>query len=52
MASTTKKLKVRRKIRKAALGKSRKLHAMKFGTTAPNLPLNMPNAQEAAQKAN
>ena len=48
MASVTKKLKVRRKLRKATLGKSRKLLAKKFGTTAPNLPLNKPNAQEAA----
>ena len=52
MASVTKKLKVRRKIRKAALGQTRKLYTAKFGTTAPNLPLNMPNANEAAQKAN
>lgn len=51
MASTTKKLKVRRKLRKAALGKVRKLKALKFGTTAANLPLNMPNAHEVAQKA-
>jgi len=51
MASTTKKLKVRRKLRKAALGKNRKLLAKKLGTTAPNLPLNKPNANEKAQQS-
>ena len=46
MASTTKKLKVRRKLRKIALGKVRKARAKKLGTTAPNLPLTKPNANE------
>ena len=51
MASTTKKVKVRRLINLAKAGKSRK-NAMKLhGSTAKNLPLNMPNAQEKAHAA-
>lgn len=51
MASTTKKLKVRRKLRKAVLGKRRKASANNYGTTAANLPLNKPNAHEVAMAA-
>lgn len=49
MASATKKLKVRRKLRKASMGTARKNAARKYGTTQPNLPLNVPNANELAQ---
>ncbi len=51
MASSTKKLKVRRLINKASKGKKRKNHESLHGSTAPNLPLNMPNANEKAQAA-
>lgn len=51
MASPTKKLKVRRKLAIAKAGKKRKNYNRKYGSTAPNLPLNMPNAQEKAVKA-
>ena len=51
MASTTKKLKVRRAIRAAKAGKLRKNAAKNHGTTAASLPLNVPNANEKAQKA-
>jgi hypothetical protein len=51
MASVTKKLKVRRAINKARAGKARKNHTRIYGSTPKDLPLNMPNAHEAAQKA-
>ncbi len=51
MASNTKKLKVRRAIRSAKAGTKRKNAARNFGTTAASLPLNVPNANEKAQKA-
>lgn len=51
MASATKKLKVRRKLTKAKKGKARKNAAKLHGSTAKNLPLNMPNANEKAQAA-
>ncbi|MEZ4743975.1 MAG: hypothetical protein R3B45_16260 [Bdellovibrionota bacterium] len=51
MASSTKKLKVRRKLNKAAKGKKRKNQMRFHGSTAPNLPLTMPNANEKAMKA-
>lgn len=51
MASTTKKLKVRRAINKARAGKARKNADRRHGSTAPSLPLNKPNANELAQKA-
>lgn len=50
MASSTKKLKVRRKLRKMTAGKKRKNMEARKGSTAPNLPLNKPNANELAQK--
>lgn len=50
MASKTTKL-VRIRERKAVRsGLKRKNHIRKHGSTAPNLPLNVPNAHEAAQK--
>ena len=51
MASTTKKLKVRRALNKARAGKKRKNAIRRHGSTIPNLPLNMPNANEKAQLA-
>ena len=52
MASPTKKSKVRRAINKARAGKKRKNKLRITGSTAPNLPLNAPNANEKAQAAN
>ncbi|NRA65026.1 MAG: hypothetical protein HRU19_11130 [Pseudobacteriovorax sp.] len=52
MASVTKKLKVRRAINKARAGKKRKNELRRNGSTAPSLPLNMPNANEKAQSKN
>ena len=51
MASNTKKLKVRRKLVAMKNGKARKNHIKLHGSTAKNLPLNMPNANEKAQTA-
>lgn len=51
MASCTKKLKVRRAINAAKAGKKRKNKLQKYGSTAANLPLNMPNANEKAAAA-
>lgn len=50
MASNTKKLKVRRAINKASAGKKRKNRLALHGSTAPNLPLDRPNAQEKSVK--
>lgn len=50
MASTTKKLKVRRKLNKANAGKKRKNRLANHGSTLKNLPLDKPNANEIAQK--
>lgn len=50
MASCKKVLKVRRKLRNAKKGTKRKNRVRRLGTTAPNLPLNMPNAHEVAQQ--
>ena len=50
MASTTKQLKVRRAIRKANAGKKRKNAAKNNGSTAADLALNKPNAEELARK--
>ncbi len=52
MASTTKQLKVRRSINKARAGKKRKNKISRLGSTAPALPLTMPNANEKAQASN
>lgn len=49
MASCKKVLKVRRKLRNATKGRKRKNRVRRLGTTAPNLPLNVPNANEQAQ---
>lgn len=49
MASPTKVHKVRKKLKKYARGKARKNQARRFGTTAPNLELNKPNANELKQ---
>lgn len=51
MASPTKKLKIRRKINKARAGKARKNAVRRDGSTAKLLPLDVPNANEKAQKA-
>ena len=51
MASATRKLKVRRALSKAKAGSQRKKHVKINGSTAPSLPLNMPNAHEKAVKA-
>jgi hypothetical protein len=51
MASVTKKLKCRRAIKKAKAGRRRKNQIAIHGSTAKNLPLDKPNANEAAQKA-
>lgn len=50
MASPTKKVKIRRKLRQAALGKRRKNAAAQHGTTQRNLPLDQPNAFERSVK--
>jgi hypothetical protein len=49
MASSTKKLKVRKRLKKASQGKARKNLLRKNGSTAPSLPLDKPNANELAQ---
>lgn len=51
MASCKKVLKVKRKLRKAKAGTKRKNKVRKLGTTRENLPLNVPNAEEAQRKA-
>lgn len=50
MASCKKVLKVRRKLRNAKKGLKRKNRVRRLGTTAPNLPLDKPNAHEIAQQ--
>jgi hypothetical protein len=49
MASPTKKHKTRRVAKLARLGKSRKNQVRLHGSTAPDLPLNKPNAHETKQ---
>ena len=49
MGSPTKKHKTRRISKLAKMGKARKNKANADGTTAPNLALNKPNANETAQ---
>ena len=51
MASPTKKLKVRRKLAQARQARRRKNHDRKHGSTAANLPLNVPNAHERSVSA-
>ena len=50
MASNTRRLKIRRALRVANAGRARKNFVNKHGTTQKNLPLNMPTANELAQK--
>ncbi len=51
MASPTKKVKVRRKINNARRARVRKNWDRTHGSTAKDLPLNRPNANERAMKA-
>ena len=51
MASKTKKTENVREKKAAKTGKATKNKVRRVGTTAPNLPLNMPNAHEKAQIA-
>lgn len=51
MASPTRILKVRRTLAKVNGGTRRKKHDHLHGSTAPDLPLNQPNANEKAQLA-
>lgn len=50
MASPTKKLKVRRKLRRLKAGRKAKNRCQRVGTTAKLLPLSKPNANEKAQQ--
>lgn len=49
MGSPTRKLKVRRALKKASMAKRRKNKLRNEGSTAARLELNMPNAQEKAK---
>lgn len=49
MTSPTAKHKTRKRLKAAALGKYRKSVVRNHGTTAPNLPLDKPNANELKQ---
>lgn len=51
MASPTKKVTIVRARKVAKQGAARKNKIRIHGTTAPNLPLDKPNANELAQKA-
>jgi hypothetical protein len=51
MASPTKKVTIVRERKKVKAGAARKNEIRRNGTTAANLPLNMPNANEKAQMA-
>ncbi len=51
MASPTKKVTIVRARKVATQGAARKNKIRRLGTTAPNLPLNKPNANEIALKA-
>lgn len=51
MASKTRKLTNIRERKASKLGAQRKNAVRRTGTTAPRLPLNMPNANEKAQAA-
>jgi hypothetical protein len=50
MASNTKRVKIRRTIKKASAGKDRKNSERNLGVVAKNLPLDKPNANELKQK--
>lgn len=49
MASATRIVKLRRKMKKAAMGSKRKAQLRIHGSTQADLPLNVPNANEKAQ---
>ena len=51
MASPTRLLKVRRKLAQVNKAKVKKSYVRNHGTTVADLPLNVPNANEIAQKA-
>lgn len=51
MSSPTKVHKRRKVLKSIARGRKRKNHDRNHGTTAPNLPLDKPNANELKQKA-
>ena len=51
MASATHIVKLRRKMKKAAMGRRRKAEMRIHGSTKADLTLNVPNANEKAQKA-
>jgi len=51
MGSPTKKHKTRRVAKLAKQGNKRKNQIRLHGTTAPNLPLDKPNANELKQRA-
>ena len=51
MASPTKKLKVRRQLRKAKMARGRKNQMKNHGSTPKLLPLDKPNANEKQTKA-
>lgn len=51
MASNTRKVTNVRERKAATKGAKTKNKIRRVGTTAPNLPLNKPNANELAQKA-
>jgi hypothetical protein len=52
MASPTQQTRTRRAIKKASVAHKRKNHDRVHGSTAANLPLNKPNANELAMKKN
>lgn len=51
MTSPTAKHNTRKVAKLAKMGKARKNKVAREGSTAPNLPLDRPNANEKAQKA-
>lgn len=51
MASRTQVTDTRRALKKASRGRTRKNQLKNHGSTAPDLALNKPNANELAQKA-
>lgn len=51
MSSSTKTIRARRAMKKAGQNRKRKSHLRIHGSSAPNLPLNVPNANETAMKA-
>jgi hypothetical protein len=49
MASATRKVRRRRLLKKFRAAKGRKNHLRNYGTTAANLPLNVPTDNEVKQ---